>query len=279
MAIVYGLLAYALFGVAMAMMKYGAEVLAHPSTIRTDPGDRRRFAVWCGGNAVNFVFVVLQTYAFGLGRVSVISAFAGVGLVVLAILSRLVLREPAGPGIVGAIALVVLGTAAVGGFSDDAGARSIPADHGARLLVFGAATIGPWGVAVAGSRLRGWAAATVVFGVGAGTLGGVAILCQKVFGTAQVEGFDLARLLVEPTFWGFAVVSLSSVAVLQVAYLFGRAVVVVPLFLGALIAIPVAGGTLVFGEPFATGQAAGVVLILVGIVLLARTDPDPEVGA
>lgn len=272
LAIVVGLAAFALFGLAMVMMKYGASVLVAPRTMFSGRENRRKSLVWIGGCLANFTYVVLFSVALGMGKASVISALNGFGLVVAALLSAVFLRERVSASDVFGILLIVVGTGGVGtwGTSDNSAFSYSPTAFLAFCLVLGAANLAG-ALAMFPLRFRG---ASFVFSVNAGYLGGISALMQKIFMTPLMQqGMGLEQglplLVRDPYFWVFLVTSMASFAMLQVAYQYGRAIQVVPTFSAAIILTPLFGAVLAFRETWVPAQAVAVLCILVGIYFLA----------
>lgn len=271
-AILVGLAAFALFGVAMVMMKYGASVLAAPRTMFSGRENRRKSLVWLGGCLANFTYVVLFSVALGMGKASVISALNGFGLVVAAILSGVFLKEKVSLADGLGILLIVAGTGGVGywGTSDSPAFQYSFAVFLAFCLILGGANLAG-ALAMFPLRFRG---AAFVFSINAGYLGGISALMQKIFMTPLMqEGVTLGQgipvLLDNPYLWVFLVTSMASFAMLQVAYQFGGAVQVVPTFSAAIILTPLFGAVLAFREKWVPAQAIAVLCILAGIYFLA----------
>lgn len=282
-----GVVAYTLFGLAMALMKLGAPALARPRAIAGDPALRRLFGWWLLGALTNLAFVAVQTAAIHLGSASTIGALNGVGLAVLAVLSHVLLDERVGRAEVTGIALIVAGTAAM---AIAAGPPAPDLPPGARrMLAIAGGGASVLAVLVAASAFRrGGPAAGPVLGGAAGALGGLAILCQKLFAAgfaAAPPGAGARTLLVDPAFLGFLLVSNASFVVLQMAYQRGDAVRVVPVFSAAVIATPVVGGIAAFAEPFGPGQGLALLVLAAGVASLtsltsltgraARCQPAP----
>ena len=108
----------------------------------------------------------------------------------------------------------------------------------------------------------------------AGCLGGIAALCQKLFMTplvvpGQVTESAAVFLLKDPFFWIFAVLAIGAFVMIQVAYQFGQAILVVPTYSATIILSPFIGAVIAFYEPINEPQVIAVVCILVGIYFLA----------
>lgn len=266
MAILMGVIGYSLFGVAMALMKYGAVFLKQPRSVLSNSAIRNRCLVWLSGCLINFLYVGLVTYALGSGKAAVISSLNGVGLAVLVLLSHFFLKEIVGfPELVG-IGVIVCGTVLLGLFD-----RPSPVEFTFRapeVLFFSLLTIGIPALGVVYSLAAKFRGAVLNFSVFAGVLGGVSLLYQKIFMVNLLEHAKLASLLRDPYFIAFLVTSNASFIMLQVAYLFGRAVVIVPIFSSVIILTPVLGGVVVFAETLSIAQWIGLGVVVSGIVIL-----------
>lgn len=261
-----GIFGYVLFGVAMALLKYGADSLATPRQIFRDRLVRLRFIVWLIGMVTNTIYVAVITIALGFGKASVISAFNGVGLAVLAVLSHFFLKEPIGRFEIGGLTFIIFGTGTLGlmgGTEVEIYQYSISAFILMNLILFSILLL-----STLFTFLRKYAGAAIIFSITAGSLGGISLLYQKIFMTHQIESAGLWKLLQDPYFLIFLIVSNGSFVVLQVAYQFGKAVTIVPIFSSTFIVMPVIGAIWVFSEAFLPWQGVGIVLILVGIVFL-----------
>lgn len=274
-SIAVGLAGFSLFGVAMVMMKYGAEVLADPRRMFSGKENRKKSSIWILGCGANIAYVVLFSIALGMGHASVVSALNGFGLVVAALLSFLFLRERISRNEAIGMCAVVLGTGAVGywGRQSIQGFVFSPSVFWSFALLTFCVNL----VAAGYTLLRGYRGADIIFAANAGYLGGISALLQKIFMTPLVEkwgqgtgmGRLLAVLLFQPYAYAFLLTSMASFAMIQVAYQFGKAVRVVPTFSSAIILTPVVGAAVVFHEEIRGGQWMGIALILAGIFLLS----------
>ncbi len=280
-AIFMGLVAFTLFGVAMVMMKYGAEVLKSPRTMFSGRENRKKSLVWIGGCLANVSYVVFFSIALGMGKASVISALNGVGLVVAALLSAVFLKEKISLSDGLGISLIVLGTAGVGCWG---GAESPVFSYSFLAFLLYCLILGAANLAGALAMFRvNFRGAAFVFAVNAGYLGGITALVQKIFMTPLMQdglslGQSIPYLVKHPYFWVFLVTANASFVMLQVAYQYGQAIQVVPTFSAAIILTPFLGAIIAFQEKWVMPQALAVLSILAGIYFLAgygkREDPS-----
>jgi small multidrug resistance pump len=272
-SLVWGSIAYTIFGVAMVLMKLGEPFLAAPRQVFKDPALTKSLLFWLGGIAGNFAFATTLAIALGNGHASVVSALNGVGLIVIAVLSWVFLKERLSKAGLAGMALVVVGVALIGLFSLPPGPA--PAlDDGTMVMFFGVVLftcVGAGGVSLARPALGG-----PFLGAAAGALGGAAILFQKIFvGPLMQEPLGPWALTVALAtsffFWCWSAAASSSFVVLQVAFRLGDATKVSPAMVSAMILVPQAGGVALFAEELALGQLLGTALVLVGVVLLTAT--------
>ena len=183
-SLLWGTVAYTLYGVAMVLMKLGEPALASPREVLQRRDLQKSALAWAGGVACNFTFAATLGLALGLGHASVVAALNGVGLIVVAVLSWWVLHERLGRMGVGGMGLVVLGVAFIGWFATPPGPTP-PLDDAVMLVFFGVVALSCVGAGVV-TRLQP-ALGGPLLGAAAGALGGAAILLQKIFVAPLME--------------------------------------------------------------------------------------------
>lgn len=269
-SLLWGSLAYTLYGVAMVLMKLGEPALAAPRRALRDPALRKSAVAWAAGVTCNFGFAATLGMALGLGDASVIAALNGVGLIVVAVLSWIVLGERLSKAGFSGMALVIIGVALIGLFAAPPGPAPDPDD--ATLVMFFGVVVFTCVAAGIVSKARPHLGGPFL-GAAAGALGGAAILLQKIFVGPLMEqplaptAFVMA-LVMSFFFWAWSGAATASFVVLQVAFRFGEATKVTPAMVSAMILVPQAGGVALFAEELALGQLLGTALVLVGVVLL-----------
>ncbi len=274
----WGVLAFTFYGVAMVMMKYGADALSTPKAVLTDAGVRVKALVWATGSGLNLAFTGTLGLAVGLGHASVVSALNGYGLVVVAVLGRVFLKERLVRLQLLGMVVVVAGVAGIG-FSASPMAEGPLTWTMADLLWFCAGLAVLSGAGVAGSYAQKWRHAAPVFAAVAGVLGGVAIVLQKVAITpvleVESEQWVVWRLATSLLFWAWSATATGSFVVLQVAYKFGKANTIAPVMVATMIVVPLLGGPLVLGEVLTAGQMAGTLVVIAGAVMITLFEPAP----
>ncbi|MBI3927530.1 MAG: hypothetical protein HY319_18470 [Armatimonadetes bacterium] len=200
-----------------------------------------------------------------------IASFGGVGLAALVLFSWAVLKERVGRAELSGVALIGLGTALVGllGGADPAGSafdsRWMLGYGGLLMLLVLLLSI----AAIRTGRLPG-----LVLGTASGTLAGLGIMLQKVVGqragAATGLGGQLWAGLTDIYFLGWLALTAVAFGVLQLAYLHGKAVTVIPAYTSGTMVVPIAGAPVVFGEQLTPGLLGGLAVLLAGVVLLGR---------
>jgi len=229
----------------------------------------RGWTIWAlatAGTSMAF-FVILG--AISLGSISLVGAMAGTGLASLAVFSHFVMRERLAGRELIALAVIIGGAALAGALAGDGtgGEARVP------LL---------WGILAGGSVLyvTGWITTRrmsftgAVVGGFSGFLGAYSQLFQE-YGTTTTSislgiGPFLTSLATNPITLVWIGLSVASMVVLQFSYRHGRAIEIIPVFIGNFIVVPVVGGVLIFAERLVVGQWIGVILILAGAIVLGR---------
>ncbi len=265
--IVLGLVAYVTANLGMGVQKLGSEALAQLGKLRHEARVQKKFGQWVLGTAMTIGGTLLLFPALAAGSASVIASFGGVGLVALTIFSSFVLGEAMKGRELSGVFLVALGTGLTGYFGDTDSAK--PADLQA-LAVYGGCFLVLVALAIALSRKQQGTLPAIAYAASSGGFAGFGLMLQKMAGEVGLtlaNPFALAWLLM--TFFAFSL--------LQIGYLKGRAVLVVPSYTCMSILIPVAGAPVVFHESLSTILLVGLVLLLSGIVLLANPALEEQI--
>ena len=274
-SLLWGLVAYTLYGFAMVLMKLGEPALSSPRQIFKNSITRRQAVIWCCGVGCNFTFAVTLGIALGLGYASVVAALNGVGLIVVAVLSWIMLGERLAIIGISGMALVIIGIALIGLWSAAPAAGDASGDTGG--FIFWGAVMGGCVLATAGGLLVP-ALGGPLLGTTAGALGGAAMLFQKMFMTPLVtqdalEATALWHLTGSLSFWLWALTATGSFVVLQFAFRFGEATRVTPAMVSAMILVPQTGGVALFAEQFTWVQVCGSGIVIIGVVMLCLGPP------
>lgn len=256
LSVVLACFGYSVLNVSQAVQKIGLR------RYRTEKV--RGALVWLAATLASLASFGIVFVAIAVGRVTIVGALAGTGLVALALFSRLVMGEPLPPRRIGAILAIVIGAAAVA-LADGDSSRDIRTVLLWGLLVTGIVVgISGWWIFPDGHILG------VVIASFSGFLGAYSQLFQKLSSTTigigsgnQVSIIDWAtRFLSDPYTIVWVSLSLVSSVVLQFAYRHAAATQIVPAFTATFIATPVIGGVLVFSETLTVVQwiAVGVII-------------------
>jgi drug/metabolite transporter (DMT)-like permease len=293
-------LANTVLGVALmlfstSMMNVGA-VLQKRAVDTLPPFDRTplrdsilavlRTPLWLFGWGMATVAIVLNMVALGLADISIIQPLNGFGLVVLVLASRLLLGERLDAAASAGVGLVVAGVAAVGltlpesrEFSDASALLAVyarPAAVGS-LLGFALLAGASWLGATRSPRFAG-----ILFAFAAAVCSVLGLSFSKgYFGSLALEG--PGWVLSSGWAWLLLAVllcfSITAMALQQLSFQKGRAVVVTPVFASASVVLPLAVGRGVFGEQLPLLAFIGPALIVLGVVLIGMRQGEERGGA
>jgi len=257
-------LGYSLHNIAQAGQKIG---LARRAKAR-----RGGVVIWLVATAGTSVSFMIILAAISIGSISLVGAMAGTGLVSLAVFSRFVMRERIETREIISLMVIVAGAAIVGALADESKFPG-PGTESVELL---------WGILGAGSIVYSitWIATRrkpytgAIVGGFAGFLGAYSQLFQE-YGTETTPisaglGTFAMSVISNPITLVWAGLSVVSMIVLQFSYRHGRAIEIIPSFVGNFIVVPVLGGVLIFGQSLLVVQWIGVVMITAGSIMIGR---------
>lgn len=277
LAIVLGLSAYILSNLGMAIQKQGAPGLPRFKDFPADRQVRRWLAWWTLGTLMTIGGVALLFPALAMGKASVIASFGGAGLAALVLFSWGVLKEPIGRAEIAGVTLIAVGTALAGFLGGNDSAMDV--FEPSWMLGYGAALI-ILAVPLSTGAVRAGRLPGLALGATSGTLAGLGIMLQKVVGdrAGAVTGLggQVWAGLTDPYLVGWLVLTAAAFAVIQLAYLHGKAVTVVPAYTTGTIVVPIAGAAVVFGEELTPALLAGLCLLLIGVALLGGGAAGPQ---
>lgn len=247
-----------------------------------------RAPIWLIGWAMASSAIVLNMVALGLADISVIQPLNGFGLVVLVLFSRAYLGERLDRLAVGGVALVIAGVAAVGltlpesrvfsGMDEILGCYT---QSGALLTVL-AGLGGVVALVLVARKLS--PVAGILFSLAAAGCSVLGLTFSKgFFGSLTLVGFGAtlgrgAPWLLLGLLLAF---SATALALQQLSFQKGRAVVVTPVFASASVVLPLFAGRFVFAEQLPLVALVGPALIVVGVVLIGmrgqqQGEPEPS---
>jgi drug/metabolite transporter (DMT)-like permease len=283
-------LGVALMLLSTSMMNVGA-VLQKKAVDTLPPFDRSpvldsvkavlRAPTWLLGWGMATFAIVLNMVALGLADISVIQPLNGFGLVVLVLASRALLGERLGALAGIGVGLVMAGVAAVGFtlpesqvFTDAPALLGVYVQPMAVGSLVGFALLAAlsW---LAASRIPRFAGILFAFAAAVCSVVGLSfskgwfgLLALTGFGAVLGAGWPWLLLALLLTF------SISAMALQQLSFQRGRAVVVTPVFASASVVLPLLVGRLVFGEQLPLASLPGPLLIVVGVVLIGLRGQD-----
>lgn len=273
LSIVLAFLAYSMLDLGKAFQKIGLSEMSR--------NRGRGIGIWVGASTATSASSFLILYAVSLGSVLIVGSMAGTGLAAVALLSVLMLREPFGRLDLAGVACVMAAPFLLASVYREPPATRVVVEH---LLYFLAAIVVVFAALILSLR-RKKGTLGLLLAAGAGALGGLVILFQKVStsplgrassffrsGGAAPEASLALRLLhvfANPYAMAWIALSLVSTLVLQLSYRHGHAIRLIPSFNSAYILIPILGGALIFREPLHPLQWVGVGLILCGVSVLS----------
>lgn len=255
---------YTILSVSQAGQKIGLHEMARRPA--------RGIWIWLlatGGTAVSF-FLVLA--AIGIGSVALVGAMTGIGMAALSVFSHFILRERIGRREIVGVSLIAVGAGI-------AGAVPLAAEGVARtrLLYWSVASVtGVYAVAailVARRHHTG-----MILGGLAGSMAAFSQLFQKLGARALSVDQGIRDLIVQvlasrPIIVS-VVITIVSMLVAQLAYTRGRAIRIIPSYTAHASAVPVLGGTVVFGEQLTAVHWLGITMLFGGTTILLIDRPD-----
>lgn len=269
LSLLFGLLAAVCANIGMAVQKQGTAGLLCWRHFFVSAEVRRRMGLWVVGTGVRVLGVVLVFPALQWGHAAIIASFSGIGLASLVLYSGYVMEEPVTRNELLGASMIGFGTCLLGYWGSGAGPESA-AGATAPLLAFTA-------VVATATLAIAWSArgnhppvlALVIAGC-AGAMDGLSLLFLK-FAGAQALSAGLANVVADLATWGWVLTSIVSFVALQYAYVYGRAVTVVPVFTCVGIAVPMCAAPLIFNAVPTFPVLCGLCLLFIGIVVLTSS--------
>jgi uncharacterized membrane protein len=269
LALGLGLAAALCANIGMAVQKQGTPGLLMWRAFLTSSEVRRDLLVWGTGTFIRVLGIVLVIPALQWGHAAIIASFSGIGLASLILYSALVMREPVTRTELLGACLIAAGTALAGYCSAGCGQENASGGIGTLAIVSLAILAGiVGGLGYVGFRRPGLIA--LVAGAAAGSLDGLGILYLK-FTSAHAVSHGASGVASDLAAWGWLATAVGSFLTLQYAYVFGRAVTIVPVFTCVSIAVPVCAAPWIFGESVSPGMLLGLCLLFEGIAILTAS--------
>lgn len=290
LTVLLALLGYSLMNFGQGLQKLGWDI-AFPQGGKK-PLKGKGWTLWGIGLACTAISILILLYAVSIGKVTVVGAMAGSGLIALTLFSHFVIKEKIGRFEMIGVGLIILAGIMLGLFAEPPRDEVIRIP---RLFIYFGAVCGGYVIAWIIARKRELMIG-VVIGAFSGALKGFVPLFQKISDSdigrnlsvvsANPDGWfagqpqwlvNLAELFGNPYFVIWFVVTNTSMVVFQFAHKWEKAIRFIPAFSANFILIPVVGGVLCFEETLHPLQWVGVGIILVGvyfITFLAQKDHE-----
>jgi drug/metabolite transporter (DMT)-like permease len=279
LSIIIAFLAYSMLDLGKAFQKIG---LAAMSRNRA-----RGITIWLGASTATSASSLLILYAVSLGSVLIVGSMAGTGLAAVTLLTVLLMKEPVRLREIVGVASVMTAPFLLASAKQEPSATRVVIEH---LFYFSGAVVAVLAFLLLFLRKRAKLLGMLLAG-GAGALGGLVILFQKVSTSSLGRATSFLHLhsavsaagggllktplplrllhaLANPYTAAWIALSLLSTLVLQLSYQHGQAIRLIPSFNSAYILIPIIGGALIFREPLHPVQWVGILFILCGVSVL-----------
>ena len=258
-----GILASMLLNVGKGVQKQKVEVLKQGSKMFYNPY-RRDFIIWLIGILMTIAAAAFYSASLKFSdKSSLVASLSGIGLVGLMLYAWLVLKESIGLREVFSSALIILGTGMIGYFNQALGQeQQYSLTHFIYVSLFLLAVFG--GLALIGIKSpKFWGFA---FGLIAGSLIGLAMILGDM--ALVRSGGSMLRQFQNPYVYFAMLSSTSALAITQVAFFKGKAMLVVPTINSFIILTPLLVEYFTFGVRLNLIQYLGVTVIIAGIVML-----------
>ncbi len=284
LAILLGLLAYAVLNIGLVLEKKGADTL--PAIEATSAwGNMKNFLgckIWLLGLILTSMQWVFLFWALALAPLSLITPLLGVGLAVLTIFSHFYLHETIKRIELMGIGIIIVGIALIGSTAlPETSEYTVQEMFG--LFGTAPALLFLLGISVAAALLCSYSilkeykfAPAIVFGFAAGVGAGIG----GTFTKGMTSGFNnLSAAVGDITWWLMLLImiagNLFSLVFLQIGFQKGKAVIVAPIYSVLGMILPVLSGIIILGEwntqPLVNIilQIVGLIVITVGIIILS----------
>ncbi len=295
LAILFGIISYSLVNIGLVLQKKGASSL--PKIEKTSFWSNLKnfftnkfwlIGIFCTN--ISFVFLAI---AMNQGPLSIVSPMQGVGLIVLLAFSFFYLKEKIITWEIIGIITIIAGIVILGVTNSttetlytitEINQLFLQTKSIIFLCVFTALVF----TSVIFSIVRKYKFASIIFGLGAGTLSGLGAIFTKAYMSAiDFSNFSTTIIFAfkQWIWWLFflimVVYNLLSEVSPQIAYQKGKIVLVAPLFAVMALIVPVFGGIIIFSEWSALAtwnlvlKIVAIILILSGVTMLSHFNKKP----
>ncbi len=254
-------LAYTLLAAGLVLMKKGIGWFGRRTP--RDAAWKRDLGIWTAGFFLSNAYIVPVALALRALPAHEVAAFAGLGVVVMVLLSRAWLgeklrRSDAVYGAAMGLAIAILGLSVRTGAGGAGSASRLAIASGLPLLLVAVAAYG---------RLPGRRRAVLLAAV-SGISAGMIVVLMRVL--VQTFGTRVGDYFGSPWFYLYLVFSLLAFLSLQFAYRLDSLLRTGPVQYAASILYPFFCSVLVFGNPIRPVQAASILVVVTAVVGILR---------
>lgn len=293
MGVSLAILAYSMANIGSVLQKKAASDLPNIEDASLKDNLRNFLGnwIWMAGWIMTTIQWYIYIIALPMAPISLLSAMMGVGMVVLVIFSYFYLKEPVKRLEIFGTAIIIVGVVALNltnredisaaiNLEEMIGIFSKPAALILTVVLFVLIV-----VPIVFSVLNEFKYADVIFGIGAGILGGIGGLYSK----AMMSGFEspgISLAIQSWQWWIFLVLltigNMGLAPVQQFGFQKGKAVVVAPLTFVTILVVGVLGGVVIFSEwegldpVVVTVKTIAIVVIVIGVAILSSSTTDEE---
>ncbi len=247
---------------------------------KTSGGKTKWIGVWILGLLFQVAVVILGFKALSLGYpAATLGGFGGLGLVFLAVFAYVVLKEKILRNEYIGMALVVVGTAVLGIYSEGTQNMEV-ALEAHRMVTFFVPYFAmiAFGIFLLVRYKETYAGA--VLGLIGGSMNGIGVVFQKIVTLTHldVSGFDklllsLIQALSSPVTWIMIIGGVGGLIVIQYGYKYGKAVQVVPCHASMVVIVPAIAGVIIAKEHVPPIAWLCIVVIAIGVVIITTAAP------
>jgi drug/metabolite transporter (DMT)-like permease len=248
--------------------------------------------VWWAGQLLTFLGAVCLVLAYIYVPITLAMPFMGIGMVILVIFCRIYLKEEISSKEWMASIVIIIGIIfATLNFSEMPEGSNLLGDYFALYIkpvaiIYFIISIGGIFLAIFWSKKNQWKGASIIFGIGAGVIGGSSLLFQAPFS----KGLGQLGSSTEPYFilmWIISLIVIASGGVgaivsLNKGYMYGEGILVAPLYAVNQMLFPIIGGIIVLGEWRLAStitialQSIGITIIALGVFFLSYANEQKK---
>lgn len=268
------------FGIGVAMQKHAVATTVARLENKTSFSFVRSFSspVWIAGSTLGFIGWITYFQAVSHMDISFVQPMINFSVVIALFISIFMLHEKLSRGEATGVLFILLGGLLLfkgGAVSEESGM------HVSRLISFILVSFIACGaLSLVLVKARTLVLKEVITAMLSGSLKGIAAVLVKtttVLVVRQTHAYNIFSLstwheqLLNFPFWLMIATNAVGYGLMQFAFSFGRASVIVPVETMASFLLPVFAGIFVFSEDITLNRIAGMLVISAGILILLRT--------